>query len=162
MTVARGLAPSLTARALRARRESPWKRAVRFLILLITLVILVLAWQVTGIDPRKLTNAANAGPILSALVTPDVMARETSTTELQVPFVAGQGSDQPVQVSNRSGQSVRITPGAAEPGQTVVFEGSGFEPNAVGQLRFVLPDGRDVLFTRDLQTDGRGAFHEER
>jgi phosphonate transport system permease protein len=153
---------SASARALLARRENPWKRALRFIVLLLSLAILVLAWQVTGIDPRKLTNAANAGPILTALATPDVLSRAISTTELRASFVAGQSTDQSVEVSNGSGQTLTITPAGAVAGEPVVFEGAGYEPNATGQLRFVLPDGRDVLFTRDIETNGRGEFREQR
>jgi phosphonate transport system permease protein len=155
-------ATTRSARALLARREDPWKRAVRFLVLLLGLAVLAAAWQVTGIDLKKLTNAANARPILTALVTPDVVSRELSTVELQAPLQVGQTSDRPVAVANGSGQTLRIVPGGIDAGQTIVFEGSGFEPNGTGQVRLVLPDGRDLLFTRDLETDARGAFSEQR
>ena len=151
-----------SARALLARRENPWQRAVRFGILVLTLAILAVAWQVTGIDLRKLTNAANARPILTALITPDVVSRAISSVELQAALQVGQTSDQGVAVSNDSGQSLRITPGAVDAGQTITFEGSGYEPDGTGQIRLVLPDGRDLLFTRDLQTDSRGNFSEQR
>jgi phosphonate transport system permease protein len=156
------LATESSARALLARREDPLKRALRFLALLVSLAILVLAWQVTGVDLRKLTNATSAGPILTALVTPDVVARDTRSVELTAPLTVGAPSDQPDVTSSGSGQTLRITPAGVEAGQTVAFEGSGFEPNGQGQIRLVLPDGRDLLFTRDLQTDSRGNFREER
>jgi phosphonate transport system permease protein len=151
-----------SARALLARRENPWQRAVRFGILVLTLAILAVAWQVTGIDLKKLTNAANAKPILTALVTPDVVSREISTVELQAPLQVGQASDQSASASNGTGQTLTISPGAVDAGQPIVFAGSGFEADGTGQIRLVLPDGRDLLFTRDLQTDNRGNFSEQR
>jgi phosphonate transport system permease protein len=151
-----------SARALLARRENPWQRALRFGVLVLTLAVLAVAWQVTGIDLKKLTNAANAKPILTALVTPDVVSREISTVELQAALQVGQTADQSVSASNGTGQTLTITPAAVEPGQPIVFAGSGFEPGGNGQIRLVLPDGRDLLFTRDLQTDNRGSFSEQR
>ena len=143
-----------TARALLARREDPWQRAVRFVVLLLGLAVFAAAWQVTGIDLKKLTNAANARPILTALVTPDVVSRELSTIELQAPLQVGQSLDQPVEATNSTGQKLRITPGGIDAGQTIVFEGSGFEPNGTGQIRLVLPDGRDLLFPKRAASHG--------
>jgi phosphonate transport system permease protein len=150
-----------SARALLRRREDPRRRLLRLVLVLVGVLVLVRGWIVTDINLGKLTNASNAGPILKALLQPDVVARDVSTTELRAAFSVGAASEQPSEVQNDSGQTLRITPGAAEPGQTVTFDASGFEPDGTGQLRLVFADGRDVLFTR-LQTDARGAFHEER
>ena len=87
---------------------------MRFVLLLVALAVLAVAWQVTGIDLKKLTNAANAKPILTALVTPDVVSREISSVELQAPLQVGQSSDQLVSTSNTSGQALRITPGSID------------------------------------------------
>ncbi|HLZ25927.1 MAG TPA: phosphonate ABC transporter, permease protein PhnE [Chloroflexota bacterium] len=150
-----------SARTLLRRREDPRKRLLRAALLVLGVLILVRGWMVTDIDLGKLTNASNAGPILKALLQPDVAGRDVTTTELNLGFTVGATSDQPSEVKNTSGQTLRITPGAVEPGETVAFDGSGFEPDGTGQLRLVFADGHDLLFTR-LQTDARGAFHEER
>jgi phosphonate transport system permease protein len=124
--------------------------------------VLVKGWLVTDIDLGKLANAPNAAPILKALVQPDVAARDVTQVELQLPFVVGAGSTGPASASDQAGQSLRIQPGSAAPGQTVTFEGSGFAPDADGQLRIQNPArGLDALFTR-VHTDGKGSFHEER
>jgi len=148
-----------SARALLARRQSPKRRLFQLLVLVVSIGVLALGWKVTEIDPGKFANAANAGPILKALVTPDVFSRDVKPVDLSVPFTVGEGSSEPV--SDPSGKFT-ITPGSATAGETVVFEGSGFEPDADGQLRIQNPArGLDALFTR-VRTDARGHFREER
>src|SRR5690242_1352016 len=78
-----------SARALLAARESPRRRIVRLALLLIAVVVLAEGWMVTGIDLGKLTNAPNAAPILKALLTPDVAARDVSSVEMDLPIVVG-------------------------------------------------------------------------
>ncbi|HEX8968281.1 MAG TPA: phosphonate ABC transporter, permease protein PhnE, partial [Chloroflexota bacterium] len=101
-------------------------------------------------------------PILKALLQPDVAARDQTQVDLRVAFVVGAGSTGPASVNDDAGQMLRITPGSASPGQTIAFDGTGFAPDADGQLRIQNPSrGIDGLFTR-VHTDGKGSFHEER
>src|SRR5438105_11701235 len=142
-----------SARAELARRESPRRRIIRLVVLLISIAVLVRGWMVTDIDLGKLSNAPNAAPILKALVQPDIAARDVTPIELEEPFTVGAGSTEPATANSRTGQTLRITPGSAAPGQTVAFDGSGFEPDADGQLRLLNPTrGLDALFTR-IHTD---------
>src|SRR5579872_3607576 len=151
-----------SARAELARRESPTRRIVRLLILLIGIAVLAKGWAVTDIDLGKLTNAPNAAPILKALITPDVATRDTTPVELQLPFIVGAGSNGPATVSGDSGATLKITPGSATAGQMVAFDASGFAPDADGELRIENASrGLNALFTR-VRTDGSGKFHEER
>src|SRR5205823_1327228 len=103
------------------RRENPRTRILRLLILLVSVLVLVRGWMVTDIDLGKLTNASNAGPILKALLQPDVAARDQTPVELSVPFVVGAGSGGPASVANPSGGKLTITPGSGTPGQVVAF-----------------------------------------
>src|SRR5438105_8728571 len=119
-----------SARAELARRESPRRRIIRLVILLISIVVLVRGWMVTEIDLGKLANAPNAAPILKALVQPDVAARDITPVELQVGFTVGEGPGDLVSVSDQSGQTLRIQPASVTPGQTVTFDGSGFAPDS--------------------------------
>ncbi len=151
-----------SARAALSRPESPRARLLRLFVLLIAIVVLVRGWMVTEIDLSKLSNAQNAAPILKALVQPDVVARDVVPIELQEPFTVGVESTGPAIVTSPTGQTLRITPGSASPGQPVVFDGSGFEPDTDGQLRLLNPTrGLDALFTR-VHTERNGSFHEER
>src|SRR5437588_12885418 len=75
-----------SARVALARRESPRRQIIRLLILIVSIAVLVDGWIVTDINLGKLANAAQAGPILKALLQPDVTAREVKPVDLTVPF----------------------------------------------------------------------------
>jgi phosphonate transport system permease protein len=151
-----------SARAELARREDPRRRLLRLVMLVIAAAVLVKGWLVTDIDLGKLANAPNAAPILKALIQPDVAARDIIPVELQLAFVVGAGSTGPAIASDQAGQNLRIEPGSGSPGQTVTFDGTGFAPDADGQLRIQNQTrGIDALFTR-VHTDAKGGFHEQR
>ena len=150
-----------SARAALRLRESPRRRLIRLLILLVALGVLAKGWAVTDINLGKLTNAPNAAPILKALVTPDVVARDVVQVELDVPVVVGAGSSGPATASDQSGQTFRVEPGSPVPGSAVAFDGSGFAPTATGQIRVQNPSrGIDSLWLR-VTTDEKGSFHAD-
>jgi phosphonate transport system permease protein len=154
-------ADTRSARALLAEHESPRRRILRLLVLLIAVGVLVEGWMVTGIDLGKLTNAPNASPILKALLTPDVAARDVSTVQLDLPITVGGDATAPAEISDSSGLRLRITPGAPRPGDAVAFDGSGFAPDADGQLRIQnAARGIDALWVR-VRTDSQGNFHAD-
>jgi phosphonate transport system permease protein len=147
-----------SARSALAFRESPVRRVIRVVVLVIALGVLVAGWRVTDIDLGKLTNAPNAAPILKALVTPDVVARDVVPVEMDVPVVVGAGSSSPATANTPSGQTLRVTPGSPVPGGSVEFDGTGFAPNADGQLRLQNPSRNlDALWLR-VTTDDNGNF----
>jgi phosphonate transport system permease protein len=150
-----------SARSALAQRQSPRRRIVRLIVLLLSIAVLVRGWMVTEIDLGKLTNAPNAAPILKALVQPDVASRDITPVELQVPIVVGGDSSGPATVSDGAGQTLKIEPGSPSAGQSVAFDGSGFAPDTDGQLRIQNPARRlDSLWVR-VHTDARGSFHAE-
>jgi phosphonate transport system permease protein len=149
------------ARAILTRKEPLKNQLIRLGIILLSVLVLIRGWMVTDIDLRKLANAPNAAPILLALVQPDVFARDVTQTELRAPFTVGQTGTEPVTTTTRTNQTFTITPGAAQEGETVRFQGSGFEPNSQGDLRLDFGNGRTVRFTR-ITTDQDGAFDEQR
>lgn len=143
-------------------RPDPRRQALRLLIALIAFGILVVGWRTTEIDLYKLfTQLDKSGNILRGLATPDIVTRETSRAELDTPFVVGANAEAASVATSATGQSFRITPGAATPGQDVVFEGVGFAPHTQADLRLLFPGGRDARFTV-TETDARGNFREER
>lgn len=151
-----------SARSLLAHRESAGRRVLRLIVLLLAVGVLVKGWMVTDINLGKLADAPNAAPILRALVTPDVATRDVTPVSLQTEFDVSATPIRPESGSVQSVQTLRIVPGSASAGQTVTFDGSGFAPNASGQLRIKNASlGMDVLFTR-IQTDDKGRFHEQR
>jgi phosphonate transport system permease protein len=148
-----------SARAELARRENPRMRILRLVVLVVSILVLVRGWMVTEIDLGKLANAQSAGPIMRALLQPDVTTRDITPAELSLPFIVGAGSTGPA--TDASGQ-LKITPGSASPGQLVTFEGSGFAPDADGQLRLQnSARGFDALFIR-VKTDSQGNFSDAR
>jgi phosphonate transport system permease protein len=148
-----------SARAELARRENPRVRILRLVILVVSILVLVRGWMVTEIDLGKLANAQSAGPIMRALLQPDVTTRDVTPAEYSLPFIVGAGSNGPA--TDQSGQ-LKITPGSASPGQLITFEGSGFAPDADGQLRLQNPSrGFDALFIR-VKTDAQGKFSDAR
>src|SRR3954449_4087916 len=84
-----------SARAALARRESPGRQIVRLVVLVVAVAVLVDGWIVTDINLGKLANAANAGPILGALLRPDIVSRDVAPVEMTVPVVVGAGSSSP-------------------------------------------------------------------
>src|SRR5689334_692390 len=76
-----------SARAALSKKESPRRQILRVLILVVAIVVLAEGWVVTDINLGKLANAAQAGPILKALLQPDVTTRDVTPVELTVPVV---------------------------------------------------------------------------
>ena len=74
-----------SARTALSQHESPRRRIVRLLVLLVAVLVLVRGWMVTEIDLGKLSNAQNATPILRALIQPDIASRDVTPIEL-LPF----------------------------------------------------------------------------
>src|SRR3954465_307366 len=111
-----GLESGRSAKSLLAPPPSPRKRLIRLLILLVAILVFVKGWIVTDIDLGKLANAPNAAPILSALLHPDLVTRDVTPVELQVPVVVGAGSSNPVSDNNDTGQTFTVDPGSPVPG----------------------------------------------
>jgi len=150
-----------SARAALAAHESPRRRIVRLLILVVAVAVLAKGWVVTDIDLGKLANAPNAAPILKSLLQPDVVARDSTQIELQVGVVVGAGSDSPSVATAPTGQQFQVTPGSPVPGGAVAFDGSGFAPDADGQIRLQNSSrGIDALWLR-VRTDATGSFHAD-
>jgi len=148
------------ARAILTPRLSRKSQLIRLGIILVSILVLIRGWVVTDIDLRKLANASNAAPILKALVTPDVFDRDVTQTELRVPFTVGTSDVPPVSADNRTGQSLMVSPGSAQAGDSVELKGAGFEPEGEAQLRLDFGTGRTILLSR-IPVDTSGGFDVE-
>jgi hypothetical protein len=81
--------------------------------------------------------------------------------DLQMPLIVGAGSTGPATVNGQAGQTLRVQPGSASAGQKVAVDGTGFAPDADGQLRIQSSSRSiDLLFLR-VHTDGSGNFHAD-
>lgn len=157
-----GGTPPSSPRQMLARQEDLRGRAIRLVILLASFGILAVGWRVTQIDlPKLFTGASAARHILLGLVTPDVITAETTRVEVTTPFRVGEGDTAPREVKLADGALLRIIPGTVRAGEEIRLQGSGFAPNATGQIRLTFPFGPDAKFT-EVQTDGSGKFDEVR
>jgi phosphonate transport system permease protein len=150
-------APLETARELLTRREDPRSRLIRLATLLAAAVLLIVGWRVVGIDlPKLFLGLPAAQHILVGLVTPDLIRREVTTTELSAPFRVGEGPQDTVVVTAGS-QTLTITPRSVRGGQTVTFAGDNFAPSSTGtlSLEFSAARGRKIS---DVETDANGRF----
>jgi phosphonate transport system permease protein len=139
-------------------RPDPRAKLIRLVVVLGSFVILVAGWRVVGIDiPKLIMGLPAAQHILVGLVTPDLVKRETVTTELQAPFVVGTASDQPSVASDR-GATFTITPGGVTGGQEVTFAGTGLAPNAPGTLTLDISAAGRGQKISDIETDALGEF----
>ena len=120
--------------------------------------------MVTDIDLGKLTNASNAGPILKALLQPDVASRDLTPIELS-------GAVHRRRRLERAGQSrptgrpdaahhARLGARRAERDRSTALAS---QPDTDGQLRLQNPSrGFDALFMRVQHRCDRATFHDER
>src|SRR5215204_172513 len=139
-------------------RPDPRAKLIRLLVVLVSFVILVVGWRVVGIDiPKLIMGLPAAQHILVGLVTPDLVKRETVTTELQAPFVVGTASDEPSVASDR-GATLTITPGGVTGGQEVTFAGTGLAPNTPGTLTLDISAAGRGQKISDIETDALGEF----
>jgi phosphonate transport system permease protein len=152
-----GEAPLETARTLLTRREDPRSRLIRLASLLAAAVLLIVGWRVVGIDlPKLFVGLPAAQHILVGLVTPDLIRREVTTTELSAPFRVGEGPQDTVVVTAGS-QTLTIAPRSVRGGQQVTFAGEDFAPSSAGtmSLEFSAARGRKIS---DVETDANGRF----
>lgn len=114
-------------------------------------------YRATGIDfPRLFRDAPKAREILTAFLTPDLVAREvdTVTIEFAFPIPCGSASEAvPVTVGPRLLTSVPC----AAPMEPFTVEGFDMAPDSDIELRWRLPNGNPWTVGR-AQTDGDGHF----
>jgi phosphonate transport system permease protein len=117
----------------------------------------VTGYRVTEIDPVKLiTSLPKSKGILSDLIHPELLTRETEETTFDIVFPVPCGSAEPTQLPSTGPQ---ITPDVqcADPGDVIVVQGSGLPSDTDVKLRWLLPSG-NALFSALATTDANGAF----
>jgi phosphonate transport system permease protein len=117
----------------------------------------VTGYRVTEIDPVKLiTSLPKSKGILSDLIHPELLTRETEETTFDIVFPVPCGSAEPTQLPSTGPQ---ITPDVqcADPGDVITVQGSGLPSDTDVKLRWLLPSG-NTLFSALATTDANGAF----
>jgi phosphonate transport system permease protein len=128
---------------------------------LIVIVVLIYAygWRATKIDVYQLvTGLPNMRHILAGLLQPDLFVQGTQTITMETPLRVGAGPKGPSS-SEEAGARITVTPGSVQPGEEIVFEGSGFPANADGRLLLGHLTARSRLITQ-IKTDSAGNFRE--
>ena len=124
---------------------------------LLAIAAYVVGYQVTEINPVKLlTSLPKSQKILSDLIHPDLVTRETQDTTLDLVFPVPCGSAQPTQLTDTG---PRIVPAVqcANPGDVITVTGSNMEPNNDVKIQWLLPSG-NPLFSKLAETDANGNF----
>jgi phosphonate transport system permease protein len=144
----------------------------------------VVGWQVAQIDPALLAQKApNMGRIISQLLQPDIIAHDQYQLQLAASNVVGSATSvqntQPAQASEdvqpifKSGTNqgsvapdvpsykatMTISPGTVRPGQEITISGTGFRPNAPGEVLWrSAGSSSTVLNLGTFQADASGNF----
>ena len=129
-------------------------------MILLALVAYVIGYRVTEINPVKLfTSLSKSQKILTALIHPDVVTRETTDTTLDIVFPVPCGSAEPTKLPDNE---PRIVPSVecANPKDTFTLQGFNMAPNSDVKLSWLLPSG-NILFSKWATTDANGNFTTE-
>jgi phosphonate ABC transporter permease subunit PhnE len=147
------------------KNSSPWKSFQTGLAVLLVLIIYAYGFEITRIDLEELRSEQRQTSlirVIRALAQPDIFSYEQESVSFNAPvYVTCPPSGVPVAGPDTSGPYTIVTPGCAEPDETVTVEGFNFFPNASGPVRFV--PGNDPANPVELgndtaQTDADGHF----
>jgi phosphonate transport system permease protein len=130
---------------------------VTVFLLVLAVAAYVVGWQVTEINPVKLvTSLPKSQKILTDLIHPDLLTRETETSTLSVVFPVPCGAAAPAEAAG-SGPSIAPDVECASPGETISLKGTGLAPNQDVKIQWRLPSGNS-LFSKLAETDSSGNF----
>lgn len=143
------------------KRPAPLLRALATVVLIAVIgAAFYLSIQVTDPDFVKLITAApKAKQILPELLSPDLVRRESEkrTLELAFPIPCGSAAEG---VPATTGATLITDPACAAERGTFRLDGTGFPPDTIVKLSWVLPSGDPFGVTR-ITTTREGTFSEE-
>ncbi len=143
------------------KQPAPLLRTLSTVVLIAAIsAAFYLSVQVTHPDFVKLVMAApKAKQILPELLSPDLVTRESEarTLELAFPIPCGSAAEG---VPATSGATLMADPACAAERETFRLDGTGFPPDTIIKLSWVLPSGDPFGVTR-VTTTGDGTFSEE-
>lgn len=151
------------------KKASPWKSLRLGLAVLIGLFVFAYGFQITKVDLEDLRSERRQESlvrVMRALARPEIFEYEQEAELINAPVYVpcpGGGAESASE-SGSTGPYIVVTPGCANPGETVQVEGFNFAPNTTGPLRFVPGNdpGNPVAIGRDtVQTDDTGHFLHE-
>lgn len=148
------------------QKASPWKSLRLGLAVLAGLLIFAYGFEITEVDLQDLQSERRQESlvrVMRALARPEIFEYEQEVEVINAPIYVPcpTTAAEPASEAGSEGPYIVVTPGCANPGETVQVEGFNFAPNTTGPLRFV--PGSDpanpVAIGRDrVQTDDTGHF----
>ena len=143
------------------KQPAPLLRTLSTIVLIAAIgAAFYLSVQVTDPDFVKLVMAApKAKQILPELLSPDLLKRESEarTLELAFPIPCGSAAEG---VPATSGATLIADPACAADREIFRLDGTGFPPDTIVKLSWVLPSGDPFGVTR-ITTTREGSFSEE-
>ena len=130
---------------------------VTIFLLILAMAAYVVGWRVTEINPVKLiTSLPKSQKILSDLIHPDLVTRDTQNSTFDVVFPVPCGS---APAAATTGSGTRILPDVecASPGDIITLRGVGLAPDQDVKIQWLLPSGNS-LFSKLAKTDSSGSF----
>jgi phosphonate transport system permease protein len=142
-------------------KNSNRRRALlTYFLILLAIAAYVYGYGVTQINPVKLITSLPKGrAIISDLINPDLITRETQQTTIDVAFPVPCGSG-PEAEPVTSGSRITINVPCANPRDMITVQGTEMVSNTSVKLQWLLPDG-NVLFSDLAQTDSSGNFTKQ-
>lgn len=137
-------------------------------LLAVLVIITIVGWRITEINPQALFRQAHrAAPIVSGLLWPDFVERESESRRERAPFEVP-CSDRPPAATTRlaSGASLTLAATCGQVGDSLAVQGQGFWPNVETALWWANPIGQEQRLTSQGQpiivtTDDQGRFVAE-
>ena len=139
--------------------KSLWKSLSKVIIAVVFIGLLYLSVKVTQPDLGKLISSApKAKSILSQLLSPEVIARESTkeTYSLVVPVPCGSTANPEV---SKSGPRLVLDPQCGNIKDKLTLKGYDLPKNTEASLRWILPGG-GLLSLRNVTTDANGEINE--
>jgi phosphonate transport system permease protein len=139
--------------------KSLWKSLSKVIIAIVFIGLLYLSVKVTQPDLGKLISSApKAKSILSQLLSPEIIARESEkeTYSLVVPVPCGSVANPDVP---ESGPRLVIDPQCGNVKDKLTLKAYGLPKNTKASLRWILPGG-GLLSLRNVTTDANGEINE--
>lgn len=152
------------------KKSSIWKSLRTGLFALLGMVIFAYGFQITKVDLEELRseNRQNAlVRVTRALARPEIFTYDQEEEKVNIPVYVTcppGGIESTTAEVEEGGPYVVLTPGCAEPGETVLVEGFNFAPFTTGPVRFVPgsdPENIVTLGRDNATTDAAGHFQIE-
>lgn len=136
-----------------------WYQSVRFLAFLVVLIVIyAYGWRVTQIDIPALGSGTQfVKPFVRDLVRPDVLSRDTQTQEVLVGMSIDPAVPPDEVPAAAGGPQVAVSTRVAPVGSKVTVTGTGFQPDANGDLFWLSAIGNPA-HVGAFRTDAQGRF----